>query len=221
MNAMLQHWAHFLNSWSDSAHSWVNSRMSTAEATGWLREFLEPSSGADRANRLTVHGLKATLLSWAAKSTLFGADEQLALGHHVHAQYRSAMIYSRDNQIGLCKKLHDMFTRIRDGLFDPDAQLVSADSFNWLTQQCWRIMETMTSSGDSSADSDVSSVAHSDGEHDSVAQRPNFKRLEADDLGGRVMRDQQKLEGDSHDCWRGRKILVWSTPIVDFQKSVS
>ena len=201
------HWAHFLNSWSDSAHSWVNSRMSTAEATGWLREFLEPSSGADRANRLTVHGLKATLLSWAAKSTLFGADEQLALGHHVHAQYRSAMIYSRDNQIGLCKKLHDMFTRIRD-VFDPDATRVSR-----LFQLAYSTMledHGDDESGDSSADSDVSSVAHSDGEHDSVAQRPNFKRLEADDLEvescviNRNSKVIHMIAGEDEKFWCGR-----------------
>ena len=64
-------WTQFLHSWSESAHSWVDSKMSTAEATGWLRELLEPSVGADRAALLTVHGLKATLLSWAAKSTHF------------------------------------------------------------------------------------------------------------------------------------------------------
>ena len=79
--------------------------MSTAEATGWLRELLEPHVGPERAVKLTVHGLKATLLSWAAKSTIFTADEQLALGHHVHSLYRSSMIYSRDNQIKLCHKL--------------------------------------------------------------------------------------------------------------------
>ena len=76
-------WNNFLNSWLESAHCWVDSRMSTAEATGWLRELLEPHTGSTRAQQLTVHGLKATLLSWAAKSTLFSADEQLALGHHV------------------------------------------------------------------------------------------------------------------------------------------
>ena len=175
-----QHWTHFLNSWSDSAHSWVDSRMSSAEATGWLREFLEPSSGADRANRLTVHGKKATLLSWVAKSTLFGADEQLALGHHVHAQYRSAMIYSRDNQIGLCKKLHEMFNKIKDGLFDPDAARVSR-----LFQLAYATMLECQGADDDSgseAESDASSVASSGGEHDSVAQRPNYKRLEADDM---------------------------------------
>ena len=31
--------------------------MSTAEATGWLRELLEPHAGPDRARKLTVHGL--------------------------------------------------------------------------------------------------------------------------------------------------------------------
>ena len=173
-------WNHFLNSWSESTHNWVDSRMSTAEATGWLRELLEPHIGADRAGALTVHGLKATLLSWAAKSTLFSADEQLALGHHVHAQYRSAMIYSRDNQIGLRKKLHEMFNKIKDGLFDPDAARVSR-----LFQLAYATMLECQGADDDSgseAESDASSVASSGGEHDSVAQRPNYKRLEADDM---------------------------------------
>lgn len=130
-------WDHFLQSWSESTHDWVNSRMSTAEATGWLRELLEPSVGSGRASKLTIHGLKATLLSWAAKSTLFTADEQLALGHHVSAQYRSAMIYSRDNQISLCKKVHDMFSKIREGSFDPDGTRVSR-LFNWPSTQPWK-----------------------------------------------------------------------------------
>ena len=175
-----QQWTHLRNSCSDSAHSWVSSRMSTAEATGWLRKFLEPWFGADRANKLTVHGLKATLWNWAAKSAPFGADEQLALGRHVHAQYRSAMIYSRDNQIGLCKKLHDMFTRIRGGLFDPDAAHV--DRLFQLAYSEMLDNEGYDESDDSSTESDVSSVADSKGEHNSVAQRPHFKRLEACDL---------------------------------------
>jgi len=173
-------WNEFLCSWSESAHLWVESRMSTAEATGWLRELLEPHAGPDRARKLTVHGLKATLLSWAAKSTLFSADEQLALGHHVHAQYRSAMIYSRDNQIGLCKKLHDMFGKIRDGLFDPDATRVSR-----LFQLAYATMlenRGDESDSDATTDSDASSVASSDGEHNDIAQKPGYKRLDADDL---------------------------------------
>ena len=63
-------WTEFLHSWSESKHDWTTSKMSTAEATSWLRKLLEEHSGSERAMTLTVHGLKATLLSWAAKSTL-------------------------------------------------------------------------------------------------------------------------------------------------------
>ena len=173
-------WNHFLNSWSESAHCWVDSRMSTAEATGWLRELLEPHVGPERAVKLTVHGLKATLLSWAAKSTIFTADEQLTLGHHVHSLYRSSMIYSRDNQIKLCHKLNQMFAKIRNGQFDPDATRV-----NRLFQLAYNAIlenESTEDSSESSSDSDASSVASSDGEHDSVSQKPHFKRLDADNM---------------------------------------
>jgi hypothetical protein len=212
-------WNNFLNSWSESAHNWVDSRMSTAEATGWLRELLEPCVGAERARALTVHGLKATLLSWAAKSTLFSADEQLALGHHVHAQYRSAMIYSRDNQIGLCKKLHAMFNKIKDGLFDPDAARVSR-----LFQLAYETM--LESNGvdegtDSEAESDASSVASSGGEHDVVAQRPNYKRLEADDMEADrcLINSNSKvihlLAGEDETFWCGRH------PSASFRKATA
>ena len=172
-------WDHFLNSWSESSHDWVSSRMSTAEATGWLRELLEPHVGGGRASKLTVHGLKATLLSWAAKSTLFTADEQLALGHHVSMQYRSAMIYSRDNQISLCKKVHNMFSKIREGTFNPDGTRVSR-----LFQLAFdTALELGGDSSESSSDSeDVSSVASSGGEHRSLDQKSTYRRLEADDM---------------------------------------
>ena len=131
-------WNYFLNSWSESSQDWVDSRMSTAEATGWLRELLEPYVGGDRAAKLTVHGLKATLLSWAAKSTLFTADEQLALGHHVSAQYKSAMIYSRDNQISLCKKTHIVCSQTFEmGLLILTA-LESADYFSLRLRLPWK-----------------------------------------------------------------------------------
>ena len=68
----------FLTSFSDSTGTWTNSRMSTAEATFWLRELLTPASGMERAATLTVRGLKATLLSCAAKSTMFTPEEQTA-----------------------------------------------------------------------------------------------------------------------------------------------
>ena len=123
-NAGAEHWKHFLCSWSEQRHCWTDSRMSTAEASGWLREFLEPTEGAARASSLTAHGLKATMLSWAAKSLLFTPEEQLALGHHVSSHYKSALIYSRDNQIGLCKKIYEFLEKIKDGTFKPDGNRV-------------------------------------------------------------------------------------------------
>jgi hypothetical protein len=42
-------WNYFLNSWSESERTWIDSRMSTAEATAWLRELLEPHVGSDKA----------------------------------------------------------------------------------------------------------------------------------------------------------------------------
>ena len=58
-----RNWNHFLRSWSESRSVWSSGKMSTAEATCWLRELLEPVSGRQRAETLTVHGLKATLCS--------------------------------------------------------------------------------------------------------------------------------------------------------------
>ena len=118
-------WHYFLRSWSESSATWSPGRMSTAEATCWLRELLEPLVGQARSQKLTVHGLKATLCSWAANSLMFSPEEQLALGHHVHPQYKSAMIYSRDNQIRLCARLHFMFRKLRAHSFNPDANRVS------------------------------------------------------------------------------------------------
>ena len=172
-------WTEFLHSWSESKHGWADSKMSTAEATSWLRELMEPHAGIERALTLTVHGLKATLLSWAAKSTLFTPDEQLALGHHVSAQYKSAMIYSRDNQISLCKKVHIMLSKIRDGTFDPDATRVSR-----LLQLAFdaALERQQESESDTSSSDDASSVASSDGEHDGDATRPSYRRLDAEDM---------------------------------------
>ena len=132
-------WNHFLNSWSESERIWIDARTSTAEVTAWLRALLEPHVGSDRASTLTVYGIKAAWPSWAAKSTIFTADEQLALGHHVSAQYKSAMINSRDNQIGLCKRFTKCFHESgMEALIRTLPEL--AVFFNWRSTQRWRQM---------------------------------------------------------------------------------
>ena len=76
---------HFLHSFSDAHGAWAARSMSTAEATEWLREFVYPVSGADRAKKLTARGLKATITTWCQQSRLFSREELTALGHHVEA----------------------------------------------------------------------------------------------------------------------------------------
>ena len=153
--------------------------MSTAEATGWLREFLEPTVGVERSAKLTAHGLKATMLSWSAKSLLFTPDEQLALGHHVSAHHKSALIYSRDNQIGLCTKIHQMLSKIRDGSFRPDDRRVQR--LLQLTMERAQELHSDDETSSTSSSTDASSVASSDGEHQGH-ETGAFRRLEASDI---------------------------------------
>ena len=169
----------FLQSWSESANDWSEHRMSTAEATYWLRELLEPTVGVERSQTLTVHGLKATILSWAAKSLLFTADEQLALGHHVSAQYRSSMIYSRDNQIGLCMKIKTMLDNIAGGNFNPDQPRVER-LFHLTMNRAVEIHDDPDSDQDS--ESDASSVASTDGEHEIADNQSVAKRLRSGEV---------------------------------------
>lgn len=173
-----QSWTCFLRSWSESRANWSTGRMSTAEATCWLRELLLPKVGKARAESLTVHGLKATLCAWAAKSLSFEPEEQLALGHHMSAQYKSAMIYSRDNQIRLCTKLHFLFKKIQNDLFHPDRPRV-ARLFE-LTQQAAVQQEQEDDAGNqTSSDSDLaSSCTESEGEEHNIRQRLQLEDVE-------------------------------------------
>ena len=96
-----------------------------------------------------------------------------------------------------------MFNKIKDGLFDPDAARVSR-----LFQLAYATMLECQGADDDSgseAESDASSVASSGGEHDSVAQRPNYKRLEADDM----------LASEDETFWCGRH------PSASFRKATA
>ena len=187
-----RNWNHFLRSWSESRSVWSSGKMSTAEATCWLRELLGPVSGRQRAETLTVHGLKATLCSWAAKSLMFSPDEQLALGHHVHPQYKSAMIYSRDNQIRLCTKLYFMFRKLREGGFHPDRPRV--ERLFELTQNLAvdQMAREASSESGTSSDSDVASSHAESNDDGSLRVLP---RLQSDDV-------------ESHNCRIHRKSRV-------------
>ena len=111
---------HFLHSYSDAHGAWATRHMATAEATEWLRELVYPVAGAERARKLTVHGLKATIITWCQQSRLFGREELTALGHHVEASTKSTLLYSREHQLTLVAKTHRMLQMIRSGALNPD-----------------------------------------------------------------------------------------------------
>eukprot|EP00438_Fugacium_kawagutii_P019703 Skav203545 [mRNA] locus=scaffold220:180774:182793:+ [translate_table: standard] len=171
----------FLPSWSETKLSWTSHSMTSAEASSWLRELLAPTSGYDRAAKLTIHGLKATLISWAAKSLTFTPEELTALGHHVSKAHRSAMIYPRDNQIALSVKVRNMLVRMRAGQFNPDQpraarllELVAA-----VAQEGHDPVEA--SSSDSGADdSDDTSIESSGAEPDNASHLPRANPMEVD-----------------------------------------
>ena len=97
-------------------------KMSSSEATLWLRDLLV-RSGTHPASveKITSHGLKATLLSWVAKSGRFSQADQRCLGHHFDRSSRSVLIYSRDTYAPLAAKIRLMLDSICGAEFNPDA----------------------------------------------------------------------------------------------------
>ena len=110
----------FLPSFSDAKGAWASLPMSTAEATEWLRELVFPAAEVARAKTLTVHGLKATIITWCQQSRLFSREELTALGHHVEAATKSTLLYSREHQLTLVAKTHRMVQMVRSGALKPD-----------------------------------------------------------------------------------------------------
>ena len=108
-------------SFDDRFARWTQIPMSSAEATCFLREILEQGRGAEWAMKYSSHSCKATLLTWAGMTPLFGRDERTQLGHHVEPNTRSQLTYSRDAQILLQLKVMKLINMLKDGSLDPDA----------------------------------------------------------------------------------------------------
>lgn len=111
----------FIPSWNELASTWASSRMTSGEATCWLREFLEPVLGSREATRFSSHSFKATVLTWAGMVRIFTREERTQLGHHVEANVKSNLTYSRDAQILLQHKVTILIRQIKAGALNPDA----------------------------------------------------------------------------------------------------
>ena len=55
----------------------------TGEGTLWLREILHLQGVTGNLEAYTSHSLKATALSWTAKSCSMSYEQRLTQGHHV------------------------------------------------------------------------------------------------------------------------------------------
>jgi hypothetical protein len=100
---------------STSTGKWLERRLSSAEATSWLRELLVASGTKyARALEISTHSLKTTVLSWAAK---FGmtVEERRMLGHHCDPQLKSVVTYSRDSMFAPLMRVNEMLKAIREG----------------------------------------------------------------------------------------------------------
>eukprot|EP00435_Cladocopium_sp_Y103_P040512 s2607_g11.t1 len=73
-----------LPSYSEKNACWLRVPMSAAEATVWIREFLEASAGFS-PELVGSHSCKATLLTWAGRclKPAFSPTERRLLGHHL------------------------------------------------------------------------------------------------------------------------------------------
>ncbi|CAE7304572.1 unnamed protein product, partial [Symbiodinium sp. CCMP2456] len=68
----------------------------------------------------TSHSLKATALSWSAKSGTMSYEERLTQGHHVHPKLGVALLYSRDAMAEIMVKVGRIVRAIVSGAFSPD-----------------------------------------------------------------------------------------------------
>ena len=110
----------FLPSWNDRAGTWGASPMTTAEASLFLKEFLEPALGQDAIAQFSSHSCKPTVLTWCGMTDVFTREERTMLGHHIEASTKSATTYNRDAQLLLQVKVAKVLQMIVDGELDPD-----------------------------------------------------------------------------------------------------
>ena len=111
-----------LPSYSEKQACWLGVPMSASEATVWLREFLEGASTKTCPSLIGSHSCKTTLLTWAGRSVklVFTPSERRLLGHHLDANMKSVLCYSRESFTSLYAKVLCMFRMIRSGEFNPD-----------------------------------------------------------------------------------------------------
>ena len=116
----------FLPSFSRKLALWIDQPMSASEATCWLREFWGRKFPSEDLSNYGSHSCKATVLTWAGRSTsvVFSVPERRLMGHHVDPSSNCVLTYSREAYISLYGKILLMYIQIRTGDFNPDLSAV-------------------------------------------------------------------------------------------------
>ena len=115
-----------LPSFSERVFMWTSSPMSASEATFWLREFLEGAVEPGVALKFGSHSCKSTVLTWTGRclKVAFTPTDRRLLGHHLEANMKSILTYSRESYVTLYSKVLQMFRLMRENQFDPDLSAI-------------------------------------------------------------------------------------------------
>ena len=117
-----------LPSFSLKKECWHDERMSSSEATCFLREYLAQRFPGENLTKYSSHSCKSTLLTWAGRSTavVFTMPERriLVLGRHMDPGSKSVLTYSRESYTSLYAKVLLMYIKIRSGEFKPDLRAI-------------------------------------------------------------------------------------------------
>ena len=102
-----------------SAGTFLSRPMTAAEGTLWLRETLHVQGVPGDLELYSSHSLKATALSWTAKSCTMTYEERLTQGHHCSPKHGMALLYSRDALAEILTKVARVVRAIQKGLTFP------------------------------------------------------------------------------------------------------
>jgi len=106
---------------SEVKGTWLDRRMTSAEGSVWLKEFIEETGVPQQeATKYSSHSLKSTLLNWTALCGILTMDERRAMGHHFDSRLAVPLTYSRDFLAQIHVKVYRMLDAIRKGMFDPE-----------------------------------------------------------------------------------------------------
>ena len=100
--------------------NFLKRHMCAAEGTLWLREILHLQGVTGNLEAYTSHSLKATALSWTAKSCSMSYEQRLTQGHHVSPKHGMALLYSRDALTEILVQVARVVNAISQGVLAPD-----------------------------------------------------------------------------------------------------